>query len=83
MLSIGLVVLALYDVIFTLRVSGDPTLTVIDMTGAAATTINNPGFRDGRGNGKYLKKCFSFFLQNENISYFNTFKFSVLFQVFQ
>lgn len=54
MLAIGLVVLALYDVLFTLRVSGDPTLSVIDLTGASATTINNPGFRDGRGNGKYL-----------------------------
>lgn len=47
-MSIGLVVAALYDVIFTFRASGDPTLSVVDITGSAATTINNPGFRDGR-----------------------------------
>lgn len=50
-LAIGLVVFALYDVIFTYRESGDPTRSVIDMTGISSTTINNPGFRDGRGNG--------------------------------
>lgn len=52
MLAIGLVVFAMYDVIFTYRESGDPTQSVIDMTGISSTTINNPGFRDGRGNGK-------------------------------
>lgn len=52
-LGIGLAVTALYDVIFTLRTGGDPTLSVVDMSAAAATTFNNPGFREGRsGNGK-------------------------------
>lgn len=49
--SIGLVVIALYDVIFTLRASGDPTISSMDIP---ATTINNPGFREtscpGTGN---------------------------------
>lgn len=53
-LAIGLIVGALYDIIFTFRVSGDPTLTVIDITGAASTTINNPGFRDGRTGKKSI-----------------------------
>lgn len=39
--------MALYDVIFTLRAGGDPTLA-IDTSPAQATTFNNPGFRDGR-----------------------------------
>lgn len=52
-LSIGLSVSALYDVIFTLRIGGDPTLPV-DISAAPATTYNNPGFREGRaGNGDY------------------------------
>lgn len=46
-LSIGLAVMALYDVIFTLRPGGDPTLN-IDTSAGQATTFNNPGFRDGR-----------------------------------
>lgn len=61
-LAIGLVVAALYDVIFACRVSGDPTLTIIDMTGAASTTINNPGFRDGRSGGKYHTNLFALFI---------------------
>lgn len=52
MLAIGLAVLAMYDVILSVQKSGDPTQSVIDMTGTSSTTINNPGFRDGRGNGK-------------------------------
>lgn len=47
-LSIGLVVVALYDVIFMLRVSGDPTKSVIDVPSESATTINNPGYRESR-----------------------------------
>lgn len=48
-LSIGLVVVALYDVIFTFRVSGDPTKSmVVDVNATSATTINNPGYRESR-----------------------------------
>lgn len=49
----ALVVVALYDVIFTLRVSGDPTESVIDVTMASATTINNPGYRESRSGKEY------------------------------
>lgn len=50
-LSIGLAVSALYDVIFAMRIGGDPTLPV-DISAAPATTYNNPGFREGRA-GNY------------------------------
>lgn len=45
--------MTLYDVFFTWRPGGDPTQP-IDVTGAASTTFNNPGFREGQrtnGNG--------------------------------
>lgn len=45
--SIILAVLAVYDVIFSLRAGGDPTMPV-EISGAPATTFNNPGFREGR-----------------------------------
>ena len=52
-LSIGLVVVALYDVIFTFRVSGDPTSSmVVDVNAVSATTINNPGYRESRSGRK-------------------------------
>lgn len=54
-LSIVLAVMAVYDVIFSLRVGGDPTIPT-DVSGAPATTFNNPGFREGRNvatNGNY------------------------------
>lgn len=47
--AIGLLVMALYDVIFTLRHAGDPTTTALNIT---ATTINNPGFRENTQTGK-------------------------------
>lgn len=65
-LSIALVVVALYDVIFTLRVSGDPTKC--EVTVASATTINNPGYRETRSGKnckifsivKCISSCFNF-----------------------
>jgi cytochrome c biogenesis factor len=51
-LSIGLFVLALYDVLNSRKRGGDPTMAV-EVSPTAATTYNNPGFRDGRStNGK-------------------------------
>lgn len=52
-LSIGLFVLALYDVFNARKAGGDPT-EGIDHTQTAATTYNNPGFREGRTNGKII-----------------------------
>lgn len=46
-LAIALAVMALYDVMFSLRVGGDPTVPV-EISGAPATTFNNPGFRETR-----------------------------------
>lgn len=37
----------LYDVFFTRRSGGDPTMP-IDTSAAVATTYNNPGFREGK-----------------------------------
>ncbi|XP_049958041.1 uncharacterized protein LOC126474607 [Schistocerca serialis cubense] len=47
-LDFALFVLALYDMIFTRRAGGDPTMTNQDPRGDAATTFNNPGFRESR-----------------------------------
>lgn len=46
-LSIFLVVLALYDVLLSRRSGGDPTMGLDP--NAPATTYNNPGFREGGG----------------------------------
>lgn len=46
-LTIGLFVMAIYDVLFSRREGGDPTVPV-DTSPATATTYNNPGFREGR-----------------------------------
>jgi cytochrome c biogenesis factor len=52
-LSIGLFVLALYDVLNSRKRGGDPTMAV-EVPPTAATTYNNPGFRDGRStNGEF------------------------------
>lgn len=45
-LSIGLAVMAVYDLIFARRTDGDPTKIVMDTQPGAAVTFNNPGFRD-------------------------------------
>lgn len=47
--EIGLVVMALYDVIFTIRHAGDPTRITPDRS---VTTINNPGFRENNQTGE-------------------------------
>lgn len=49
-LIIILVAATIYDVIYALRVSGDPTMN-INVSVASATTINNPGFCDDRRAG--------------------------------
>lgn len=46
--------MAIYDLIFTKREGGDPTMPVIASTNEG-TTIGNPGFRE-RTNGKLLFK---------------------------
>ncbi|XP_069703315.1 uncharacterized protein [Periplaneta americana] len=50
-LNFFLFIMALYDVIFSRRHGGDPTMPDgHDPTGEDATTFNNPGFRDRRIN---------------------------------
>lgn len=49
-LSIGLFVLALYDVLLSRKPGGDPTMG--PDPNAPAVTFNNPGFREGGRNGK-------------------------------
>lgn len=68
-LSIGLSVMALYDVVFALRAGGDPTLAT-DMSKTQATTFNNPGFRDGRP-GKRMGRNFFFLPVFLDINYSN------------
>lgn len=48
-LSIGLFVLALYDVLLSRKPGGDPTMG--PDPNAPAVTFNNPGFREGGRNG--------------------------------
>lgn len=50
-LAIGLFVLALMDVIYTKKAGGDPTVYV-ESSAENSTTFNNPGFREGRNNGR-------------------------------
>ncbi|XP_066991690.1 uncharacterized protein [Anabrus simplex] len=45
-LNFLLFVMALYDMLFSRRMDGDPTKTSRDPRGEDATTINNPGFRE-------------------------------------
>ncbi|KAL7734562.1 hypothetical protein ACLKA6_010874 [Drosophila palustris] len=47
-LSIGLFVAALYDVIFSRSSGGDPTMALDASSPASATTFNNPGFKEPR-----------------------------------
>lgn len=52
-LSIGLFVLALYDVLYSKRPGGDPTMMIDAASPSSATTINNPGFKEPKTkNGK-------------------------------
>uniref|UniRef100_A0A1A9UM44 Uncharacterized protein n=1 Tax=Glossina austeni TaxID=7395 RepID=A0A1A9UM44_GLOAU len=47
LLTIGLFIFALYDVLYSKRPNGDPTM--IDAASpSSATTINNPGFKESR-----------------------------------
>ncbi|KAJ1531048.1 hypothetical protein ONE63_005878 [Megalurothrips usitatus] len=48
-----LFVMSLYDVIFSRRLGGDPTMSTRDPRGDHATTFNNPGFQE-RANGSGL-----------------------------
>lgn len=54
-LSIGLFVLALYDVFNARKTGGDPTEGIDHTQTTAATTYNNPGFREGRTNGNKIE----------------------------
>lgn len=46
-MTIALFVMAGYDVLFSRRAGGDPTVPV-DTSPSTATTYNNPGFRERR-----------------------------------
>ncbi len=46
-----LFIMSLYDVIFSRRLGGDPTMSTRDPRGDHATTFNNPGFQE-RANGQ-------------------------------
>lgn len=48
-----MVSIVIYDVIYTLRISGDPT-SIVDVP--CATTINNPGYRESGRSGKLKRK---------------------------
>lgn len=50
--SIGLFVLALYDVMMSRRTGGDPTMPADP--NAPAITFNNPGFREPGRNGAFF-----------------------------
>lgn len=47
-LNFLLFVAAIYDLIFSRRVGGDPTISYRDPSGVEATTFNNPSFKDKR-----------------------------------
>ncbi|XP_046807517.1 uncharacterized protein LOC111677156 [Lucilia cuprina] len=47
-LSIPLFVLALYDVLYSKKPGGDPTMMIDAASPSSATTINNPGFKEPR-----------------------------------
>ncbi|XP_039279094.1 uncharacterized protein LOC111051995 [Nilaparvata lugens] len=47
-LNFMLFIAALYDVLFSRRLGGDPTMSSRDPNGVDATTFNNPGFLDKR-----------------------------------
>uniref|UniRef100_A0A1A9X0Z5 Uncharacterized protein n=1 Tax=Glossina brevipalpis TaxID=37001 RepID=A0A1A9X0Z5_9MUSC len=48
LLTIGLFVFALYDVLYSKRPNGDPTMMIDAASPSSATTINNPGFKEPR-----------------------------------
>lgn len=51
-LTVVLLIMAVYDVLFACRPGGDPTEPA-EISSAPATTYNNPGFREGsRTNGE-------------------------------
>ncbi|XP_050527076.1 uncharacterized protein LOC126897482 [Daktulosphaira vitifoliae] len=47
-LNFLLFVAAIYDLIFSRRMGGDPTISYRDPTGVEATTFNNPSFKEKR-----------------------------------
>ncbi|XP_037933592.1 uncharacterized protein LOC119668220 [Teleopsis dalmanni] len=47
-LSIGLVLTSVYDMLFSRRPGGDPTMTVDASSPSSATTYNNPGYKEPR-----------------------------------
>lgn len=50
-LTFLLFVMSIYDVLFSRRMNGDPTISHRDPTGENATTYNNPGFKDRKQQG--------------------------------
>ncbi|KAI9588809.1 hypothetical protein GQX74_004652 [Glossina fuscipes] len=48
LLTIGLFIFALYDVLYSKRPNGDPTMMIDAASPSSATTINNPGFKEPR-----------------------------------
>ncbi|CAB0002291.1 unnamed protein product [Nesidiocoris tenuis] len=48
-LTFLLFVATIYDVLFSRRLGGDPTMVSRDPSGEAATTFNNPGFKERKG----------------------------------
>jgi len=47
-MDFGLFVAAMYDLIFSRRQGGDPTISNRDPTGEEAITFNNPAFKEKR-----------------------------------
>lgn len=45
-LTFILFVMSIYDLLFSRRMGGDPTMSHADPTGDNATTFNNPGFKE-------------------------------------
>ncbi|XP_073996197.1 uncharacterized protein [Rhodnius prolixus] len=48
-LTFLLFIASIYDLLFSRRLGGDPTLSSRDPTGENATTYNNPGFKERKG----------------------------------
>uniref|UniRef100_A0A146KVN9 Uncharacterized protein n=1 Tax=Lygus hesperus TaxID=30085 RepID=A0A146KVN9_LYGHE len=48
-LTFFLFVATIYDVLFSRRLGGDPTMSSRDPTGESATTFNNPGYKEKKG----------------------------------
>ena len=55
-LSLGLLIMSIYDRILSRKPGGDPTITP-DITGVQSTTYNNPGFRETNRNNLGEYRC--------------------------